>query len=99
MEYNRQYRLTHKPQIAANSAKRRARKLTATPIWTNDINIVALYKEAERLTENTKTPHEVDHIIPLQRKIVCGLHCEANLQIIHKSENQKKGNTQWPHMP
>ena len=37
-----------------------------------------------------ETPHEVDHIVPLQGKNVCGLHWEKNLQVIPKTENRKK---------
>lgn len=35
----------------------------------------------------------------LKGKFVCGLHCEANLQVITKSENSKKHNSYWPDMP
>jgi hypothetical protein len=41
----------------------------------------------------------VDHIVPLVSKFVCGLHCEANLQLLPGPENQRKGNRVWPDMP
>ena len=34
----------------------------------------------------------VDHIIPLNSKVVCGLHIETNLRIIDLEENKSKGN-------
>ena len=41
----------------------------------------------------------VDHIVPLQSALVCGLHCEANLEIIPGAANEAKKNYWWPDMP
>ena len=73
-------------------AKRRAAKKNATPPWANLAAIAAFYEKAARLTRETGVRHEVDHIIPLQGKFVCGLHHEGNLQILTRSENARKRN-------
>ena len=54
--------------------------------------IRAIYAEAARITKETGVRHEVDHFYPLQGEFVCGLHCEANLQILTKVENIRKLN-------
>lgn len=76
----------------ANSARRHARKLNATPSWANKSLIDAAYEMAARKTQETGMKWHVDHIIPLQSKIVCGLHVESNLQVIPAKENLKKSN-------
>lgn len=79
----------------ATAAKRRAIKALATPAWLTDKNweeMELFYIEAAELTEATGVRHEVDHIIPLQGKTVCGFHCPENLRVITMSENRRKNN-------
>jgi 5-methylcytosine-specific restriction endonuclease McrA len=64
----------------------------ATPGWANPYLIEDVYIKAKQLTIKTGIPHEVDHIIPIAGKKVCGLHVETNLQILTKKENAKKLN-------
>jgi hypothetical protein len=64
----------------------------ATPSWGDFDKIKQIYLEAVRLTETTGIKYEVDHIVPLTNKLVCGLHVEYNLQIIPFNENRKKSN-------
>lgn len=66
-------------------AKRRAKILERTPKWADLQKIKELYLSAKR-------GFQVDHIIPLQGKLVSGLHVENNLQIIPKLENILKSN-------
>lgn len=79
-------------KLNARTAKRRAKKLDATPPWSDLNKIVVLYEKAKWLESITGLKYHVDHIIPLQGKDVCGLHVWHNLQILEKSENIKKGN-------
>lgn len=88
-----------KPYLAAKWAKRHATMLGATPRWADPIAIAAFYAEAARLTAEQGRPFHVDHIVPLISDRVCGLHCEANLQILEGRENASKGNRRWPDMP
>lgn len=72
------------------NARARAKALGALPSWADHRAIEALYAEAAR------TGLEVDHIIPLRGKEVCGLHVEGNLRLLTKLENQRKGNRCQP---
>jgi hypothetical protein len=76
----------------ARQAAYRARKLNATPPWASLDAIKEIYKERDRLCQETGESWHVDHIIPLNGVNVCGLHCENNLQIIHATENARKSN-------
>lgn len=76
----------------ANSAIRRARLKRVLPIWANSKLIKEIYKESRDLTQSTGIMHHVDHIIPLNGKLVSGLHVETNLQILVASENLQKNN-------
>lgn len=84
---------------AATTARRRAAKLQATPKWADLKFIRKYYILARKITVETGIKANVDHIVPLQSKIVCGLHCEANLSIVSEKLNKKKGNSRWPDMP
>jgi hypothetical protein len=76
-----------------SASRRRATKLKATPKWADMDKIKQIYIKA------STCGHHVDHIVPLRSKFVCGLHCEANLQILEPSINMSKGNRWWPDMP
>ena len=50
-----------------------------TPLWADLDKIKEFYKEAKRLSELTGIPFHVDHIIPIQGKLVSGLACSHKL--------------------
>lgn len=99
-ENNKEQHLTNsKAWYAANKHRkletttaREKRCVLATPIWADRELIKELYALAQKLTEQTGIPHEVDHVIPLQGKNVSGLHVETNLQVITATENRRKSN-------
>lgn len=88
----RRWMQTNKHRHAAIQRGRDAMKLRATPIWSDKSLIVGIYAEAARRTAETGVDHQVDHIVPLKSKIVCGLHVPWNLQLLTKSENSRKNN-------
>lgn len=77
---------------AAKTAKYRATKLKATPIWITFEQL----EEMQKIYENCPKGYHVDHIIPLQGKEVKGLHVPWNLQYLPAKVNQAKGNRLIP---
>jgi hypothetical protein len=98
-EYFRTYVDNNRGAHNARVARRDALKLKATPVWADQKAISGLYLTARQLTESARVEYEVDHIVPLRSRLVCGLHCDANLRIITKTENGAKRNLHWPDMP
>ena len=76
-------------------ARRNLQELLRTPILFNEWDkffMQEIYSLATLRSKVTGIPHEVDHIIPLQGKLVSGLHIPINLRIITRLENRKKRN-------
>lgn len=69
-----------------------ASKMRAIPSWFDKKAVLEFYTQAELLSNQTGILHHVDHIIPLQGELVCGLHVQNNLRVITMSENCSKGN-------
>lgn len=95
-EKTRKWKKENPGMVNQNTAKRRAKKLNATPKWLTKAQLAEMadiYKQAKELEAiffNRK--FQVDHIIPLRGKEVCGLNVPWNLQILTAEENIKKGN-------
>lgn len=80
-------------------ALKRAKQKMATPKWANKRLIALVYRRAVKLDKTAGSKWHVDHIIPLNSPLVCGLHVDANLQVIPEIENLRKNNRHWPDMP
>jgi hypothetical protein len=91
-EHKKKWNDNNKDKKNAYTAKRRAKKLNATPSWADLEKIKVLYEKAKWLESLTGLKYHVDHVIPLINDNVCGLHCWHNLQILEESLNIKKSN-------
>lgn len=90
---DRQWRSKNRGMVNSYQSAYRAARLNATPPWLtkDDYNkIVEFYKLAKTLSERTGIEHEVDHIVPLQGKTVCGLHVPWNLRAIPMEDNNRR---------
>ncbi len=96
-EIAKKWKINNRDMVTASTVKRNSQKLLATPSWARPDKILQLYTEANKLSKETGIKYQVDHIVPLRSKLVCGLHCEDNLQVIPAIENNKKGNRYWPY--
>ncbi len=94
-----EWKRNNKELLAFYTQTRAAALIRATPIWANLDAVRRIYAEAHKLRQSTGDVYHVDHIVPLKGKTVCGLHCEANLQIIPGVENLRKNRHSWPDMP
>lgn len=74
----------YRQKFRAYAAARRAALLLRTPPWADKTAIDHVYRDCP-------TGMEVDHIVPLMGRNVCGLHVHWNLQYLSKSENSSKG--------
>lgn len=84
-KYNKEHYLNNKHYYISKSQRRKEVIKVQTPKWAN-IKII------EDIYNNCPEGCHVDHIIPLQGKLVSGLHVETNMQYLTAHENIVKGN-------
>jgi 5-methylcytosine-specific restriction endonuclease McrA len=68
----------------ANARRRALQEQATLPGYTHEIR--AIYAACP-------DGSEVDHIVPLRGRLVCGLHVPWNLQYLTSDKNRRKGNT------
>lgn len=91
---NSVWKQNNKGKVNFNTAKRYSSKIRRSCLTTKeDFNIIeTMYNIAAWLTEVTGIHYHVDHVFPLNGKLVSGLHIPSNLQIITEQENSYKHN-------
>ena len=92
-EWRKDWASKNPAKLLARTRRYQAQKLKAIPRWADHKAIAQVYESARLAGMH------VDHIVPLVSPIVCGLHCEANLQLLTPHENWSKNNRHWPDMP
>ena len=93
-KYKKVWVKSNPDKVLANKAKRRSSEIQRTPLWLNSghwFEIDSVYKYSSAL-RGIGLNYHVDHIVPLQGKMVSGLHTPWNLQVIYATENFRKGN-------
>ena len=91
--YGRNHYANNKYKYKARSAQRKADVRRATPNWFSDDDawmIREAYELAQLRKEATGIDWDVDHVIPLRGKIVCGLHVPTNIAVIPRKLNNYK---------
>ena len=81
------------PHVAKiKKIKYRSKRKQATPPWYEKDLIRQVYTMRDKLSKLWGIDLHVDHIVPLQGKNVCGLHCWDNLQLLEATINVSKSN-------
>ncbi len=80
-----EWQRNNKAYCAHKTMKYLAQKKKAMPPWADVEKIKAIYQACPK-------GHHVDHIIPLQGRLVTGLHVESNLQYLPAYDNRSKSN-------
>lgn len=64
----------------------------ASPPWVRPIDFKALYEKRDALTASTGVRHVLDHVVPLNHPMVCGLNVPWNVRVIPAATNAIKSN-------
>lgn len=93
LKQHAEWKKRNRANQTAEEVHRYAVKMRAVPAWADKDAMELIYKKAREYG------FQVDHIVPLQSRIVSGLHCEDNMQLLDKQLNTSKNNKFWPDMP
>ena len=85
-QYARSYAKENRAKSNLKWNLRQQKIKQATPYWVSKSELTNIYK-------NVPEGFEVDHIIPITNKLVCGLNVPWNLQYLSKKDNANKGNS------
>jgi hypothetical protein len=94
--YSKEYAAANLPKRLVLQKKRECSKMNRTPAWLTEednTHIKCLYSLAAMRNKYSGEKWHVDHIIPLQGKLVSGLHVPLNLKVVTATYNSRKYNT------
>lgn len=95
-QLNKQHKKDNPDKVLLYTERRAKYLKEYTPKWYESNLIKKLYLKRNELNKKWnlkgKEKLQVDHIIPIVSKTVCGLHCWANLQLINAELNNSKKN-------
>ena len=91
-ERSRIWRKLNPGKLSALSAQNEEARKQAMPEWANRHLINFIYTTRRYIQMETSERWQVDHVIPIKGKTVCGLHVHNNLQIVTADYNRKKSN-------
>lgn len=92
LKKNKKWRSKNQDLLRLYNVKRRRQIKKATPSWADLDAIKKIYKQAVALQKKKGVSYHVDHIVPLNSPVVCGLHVDYNLQIMLGKDNFAKRN-------
>lgn len=93
LERRREQAIIHTKAKAATFRVARRSELSKK----QQVAIENIYADASRLSQETGTPYHVDHILPVNHPLICGLHVPCNLQVLVGVDNIKKSNKFVPY--
>lgn len=96
---NKNYREKYPHKATEHNVRLKKSRKQSVPKWLSKeqkSEIQGFYWLAKDLSLITGERYEVDHIVPIKGKNVCGLHVPWNLQILPKDLNLEKRNKWTP---
>jgi hypothetical protein len=80
------FKAQNRTLVTSYKAAYRARKMRATPPWLTAEH----WEDIRKIYASCPPGHDVDHIVPLQGRSVCGLHVPWNLRVLTRDENNRR---------